>query len=78
MKSKKDNDIPVWHRFTVSPSEAADLIGSHVQTVAKLIKGGQIKAFRIGTRVHIRTADLRAWVDQLAERGAELKCQRIK
>ncbi len=72
MKSKKDNTIPVWERYTVSPGEAADLIGSHVQTVAKLIKAGHIRAFKIGSRVHIRTADLRAWVDQLAARGAAI------
>lgn len=71
MKRKKDNEIPVWHRFTVSPAEAADLIGSHVQTVAKLLKSGDIKSFKIGTRVHIRTSDLRQYVDQLAEHSAK-------
>lgn len=46
---------------------AARAVGVHPSTISREIAAGRLKARRLGRRVLIRPADLRAWLESLPE-----------
>jgi excisionase family DNA binding protein len=48
----------------VTVEEAAEFLRVHRTTVSRLMNGGQIKFFEVGTRKMIRDVDLYAFIDK--------------
>jgi excisionase family DNA binding protein len=55
--------------LAVNISTAAELIGVHPETVARLCRRGELTHLRIGRAVRIRVADLDAWLLQRSRAG---------
>lgn len=57
-------------RFTISPSEAAQVLGVSRPTVYTLIKRADFPAFKVGTRTLVSVEGLKRWVEAQAEGDA--------
>lgn len=70
-------EVTVRHRFSVtrpavSKHQEAVLLGVHVNTVKHLIKTGILPATKVGRAWRIKKADVLAYVDAGADRGATM------
>ena len=54
--------IPLLERLAVSPFEAAGLLSVSKRTVARLLAGGKLKACKLGSRVLVDVASLKAFL----------------
>jgi excisionase family DNA binding protein len=54
--------IPLLERLAVSPIEAAGLLSVSKRTVARLLDAGKIKAAKLGSRVLVDVASLKAFL----------------
>jgi excisionase family DNA binding protein len=50
-------------RAVFSPTEAANMLNLSPRTLYRKIESGDIQAYRIGTRLRIRWADMEDWLD---------------
>ena len=57
--------------LTISASEAAKLLGISRPMIYQLMRRADFPVFSCGTRKHISTEGLRAWVRTQAEKGEQ-------
>jgi excisionase family DNA binding protein len=57
----------------LSTREVADLLGVSPETVKKLVRGGGLEAFRIGSRIRIRRTALDAFIEAARIKPGELE-----
>lgn len=69
-ESGKGGKRAVTDRFTISPSEAAQVLGVSRPTVYTLIKRADFPAFKVGTRTLVSVEGLKRWVEAQAEGDA--------
>lgn len=56
--------------LSVSVEEAARLTGHSRSGIYEVIASGDLKSFKLGRRRLILMSELRAWIEQVARRGA--------
>jgi excisionase family DNA binding protein len=62
------NEIPIFERVTLSPKQAADMLGVSKPTLQRLIDSGELPSFLVGTRRLITRDALNQLVKQREEK----------